>query len=127
MRKISEVFRQRFELKRSYRDIARSLNISTSTISDHLARAKAAGLSWPFPSDLSEQALYDKLFLPVRVVPRERIQPDWEVIHRELRKKGVTLQLLWREYREEQSKGLGYSQFCHHYQRYVKRDRKSVV
>lgn len=120
MRKISEVFRQRFELKRSYRDIARSLNISTSTISDHLARAKAAGLSWPFPSELSEQALYDKLFLPVSVVHRERIHPDWEVIHRELRKKGVTLQLLWREYREEQLKGFGYSQFCHHYQYYVK-------
>ena len=120
MRKISEVFRQRFELKRSYRDIARSLNISISTVSDHLARAKAAGLSWPFATELSEQELYNKLFLPVNAINSERTHPDWKVVHRELRKKGVTLQLLWREYREEQSKGLGYSQFCHYYQRYVK-------
>lgn len=65
MRKISEVFRQRFELKRSYRDIAQSLNISISTIYDYLARAKTAGIGWPLPEEMREQELYDKLFLPV--------------------------------------------------------------
>ena len=120
MRKISEVFRQRFELKRSYREVARSLNISTSTVSDYLARARAAGLSWPFPSEMSEEALYNKLYLPVNAVKSERTHPDWEAIHRELRKKGMTLQLLWREYRDEHTNGLGYSQFCHHYRRYTK-------
>ena len=63
MRKISEILRQRHELKRSYRDIGKSLNISIGTISDYLSRAKAAGLSWPLPT-LSEEALYAKLFLP---------------------------------------------------------------
>lgn len=62
MRKISEVFRQRYALKRSYRDIAHSLNISTSTVYDYLARGTAAGIQWPLPEDLTEQALYDKLF-----------------------------------------------------------------
>jgi transposase len=65
MRKISEVFRQRYELKLSYRDIAKSLTISISTIYDYLARGKAAGISWPLPEGISEQELYDKLFLPV--------------------------------------------------------------
>jgi len=60
MCKISEIFRQRYKLKRSYRDIARSLNISISTINDYLARAKKAGISWPFPVGISEQELYDK-------------------------------------------------------------------
>ncbi|MBX3709534.1 MAG: IS21 family transposase [Gammaproteobacteria bacterium] len=120
MRKISEVFRQRFELKRSYRDVARSLNISISTVSDYLARARAAGLSWPFSDGLTEQALYDKLFLPVGKSKVDRHHPDWEVIHRELRKKGMTLRLLWREYRDQHQRGLGYSQFCNYYQRYVK-------
>jgi transposase len=120
MRKISEVFRQRFDLKCSYRDIAQSLNISTSTVSDYLMRAKAAGLGWPLPEGLSEQELYDRLFLPVGNKAQQRPLPDWEYIHCELRKKGMTLQLLWREYRDVHLEGLGYSQFCHHYQAYVK-------
>jgi transposase len=120
MRKISEVFRQRFELKRSYRDVARSLNISISTVAGYLTRAKAAGISWPLPFDLTEQALYDKLFLPVNAAKAERPHPDWEAVHRELHKKGMTLQLLWREYRDQHPLGFGYSQFCYYYQRYAK-------
>jgi len=121
MRKISEVFRQRFELKRSYRDVARSLSISTSTVADYLARARIAGISWPLPEDMNEQALYDKLFLPVSgAVKADRPYPDWEMAHRELHKKGMTLRLLWREYRDQHPLGLGYSQFCHHYQCYAK-------
>src|SRR5579871_2340822 len=121
MRKISEVFRQRFELKRSYRDIAGSLNISTSTVSDYLARGRIAGITWPFPEALNEEELYNKLFLPVsNVATTNRCQPDWEFIHRELRRKGVTLRLLWREYRDQHPQGLGYSMFCNHYQRFSK-------
>ena len=108
MSKISEVFRQRYELNRSYRDIAQSLNISISTIYDYLARAKIAGIGWPLPEELSEQALYDKLFLPVAQAATQRPLPEWEDIHRELRKKGMTLRLLWREYREMHSTGLAY-------------------
>lgn len=120
MRKISEVFRQRFALGRSYREVARSLNISVSTVSDYLARAKLVGLSWPLPAGLTEEALYNLLFLPVGQGKRHRQQPDGEAIHRELKKKGVTLRLLWREYRDEHPEGLGYSMFCNHYQRYAK-------
>jgi transposase len=120
MRKISEVFRQRLEMKRSYRDISRSLNISTSTISDYLSRGRMAGLSWPLPEGLTEQQLYDMLFLPVKASRDERSHPDWEQIHREIRKKGMTLRLLWREYRDHHPLGYGYSQFCSYYQRYAK-------
>lgn len=120
MRKISEIFRQRFELKRSYRDVASSLNISTSTVSDYLSRARSAGLTWPLPEEITEQELYDKLFLPVKPTKANRPLPDWEAMHNELRKKGMTLQLLWREYRDQHATGLGYSQFCNHYQLYIK-------
>jgi len=120
MCKISEVLRQRFDLGCNYRDIAQSVGISTSTVSDYLARAKAIGLTWPLPEGLGEQDLYDRLFLPVREVGSTRPLPDWEAIHRERRKKGMTLQLLWREYRDVHTDGLGYSQFCEHYQRYSK-------
>jgi transposase len=120
MCKISEIFRQRYKLKRSYRDIARSLNISISTINDYLARAKKAGLSWPFPEGMSEQELYDKFFLPIAQVAKQKPLPEWEDVYRELRKKGMTLRLLWREYRDIHADGLGYTQFCERYRAYVK-------
>lgn len=75
MRKISEVLRLRFELKRSYRDISSSQNISISTISDYLRRAKAANITWPLPKSLSEQELYEKLFLPASVSKRKKPHP----------------------------------------------------
>jgi transposase len=120
MSKITEVFRQRHKLKRSYRDIARSLNISISTIYDYLGRAKAAGIAWPLPEGMSEQDLYNKLFSSATRTTVERPLPEWEDVHRELRKKGVTLRLLWREYREIHANGLGYTQFCERYRAHVK-------
>jgi transposase len=120
MCKISEILRQRHDLKRSYREIGQSLGISIGTISDHLTRAKAAGLSWPLPEGLNEQALHDQLFLPAIQIGAVRPLPDWEMVHREQRKKGMTLLLLWREYRDIHADGLGYSQFCEHYRRYAK-------
>lgn len=119
MRKISEILRQRHELKRSYRDIGQSLSISIGTISDYLSRAKAAGLSWPIPN-LSEEDLYAKLFLPSEKTASRKATPDWEWCHRELRKKGVTLLLLWREYREIHPDGYGYTNFCNQYRSYAK-------
>lgn len=120
MRKISEVLRQRFELKCSYREIARSLNVGITTISEYLARARAAGIEWPLPEGMSEQELYDKLFLPNKKISKERPLPDWDWVYQELRKKGVTLQLLWREYRENHPEGLSYSHFCDCYRAYTK-------
>jgi transposase len=58
--------------------------------------------------------------LPVNTDTRNRPLPDWEYIHNELRKKGMTLQLLWREYRIQYPDGVGYSMFCHHYGAYRK-------
>jgi hypothetical protein len=87
MRKISELLRLRFELKLGYRDIAKSLGISISTVSDYLARAKAAGISWPLPLDMSDADLYTQLFLPVSVASRNRTGPDWQYVHTQLRKK----------------------------------------
>jgi transposase len=120
MRKISEILRQKFDLNRTNRDIARSLNLSASTISDYISRAKTIGLGWPLPEKLTEQDLYNKLFLPTNSNTRCRPLPNWETIHSELRKKGITLQLLWREYREQYPNGVGYSMFCHYYMVYKK-------
>ncbi|TEB08544.1 hypothetical protein Psch_02108 [Pelotomaculum schinkii] len=82
------------------RQIARSLNISHSTVKDHLARAELAKLSWPLPEDMNDDALEELLF-PSRQSRITSHQPDFAYIHKELRKKGVTLELLWTEYKRE--------------------------
>ena len=121
MRKISEILRQRYDLKRTCREVAQSLNIGTGTVYNYLARAKLAGISWPLSEGVSEQELYNKLFLPVDKPINPRPLPDWEQIHRERRKKGMTVILLWREYREIHPNGLGYTQFCYWYADYLKK------
>lgn len=120
MNKISEILRLKFDLKLTYRDIADSLNISMSTVFDYVSRAKTAGITWPLSPELTEQVLYNKLFLPANTNSRSRPLPNWEDIHSELRKKGMTLQLLWRDYRAQYPDGVGYSMFCHHYGAYKK-------
>jgi len=120
MRKISELLRLRHELKCSYRDIARSLNMGMTTVSEYMARARTAGIGWPLPEGISEEELYNRLFLPTKSTHQGRPLPDWEWVYQELRKKGVTLQLLWREYRDTHPTGFSYSQFCERYRAYTK-------
>jgi transposase len=120
MRKISEVLRQYHALNYSHRDIARSLNLGKTTVTRYLALADAASISWPLPEGLTEEALYQHLFLPVESPSKQRVLPDWEWVCQELRKKGMTRQLLWREYRDTHPDGYGYSQFCSRYSAYLK-------
>jgi len=120
MRKISELLRQRFKLKRKIREISNSLNISIGVVSKYLCRAKAAGLTWPLPENITDEELHNLLFLPAKQNNKDRPLPDWEWVYRELHKKGMTLILLWREYKDAQPDGLGYSQFCHHFLQYKK-------
>lgn len=116
MRKISEVLRLKFELKLSHRNIAKSLNISPSTVGEYLCYAKAAGItSWPLPEGMDEDALHNALYKPVTDKKALRPRPNYEYINQELRRKGVTLMLLWREYREQHPDGLGYTRFCVEY------------
>ncbi len=101
MRRIREVLRLKHELRRSHREIAGSLGIANSTVSDYLGRARAAGFSWPLPEGLDDATLEAALFPVPPPSGVRRPEPDWDRVHRELRRhKGVTLRLLWLEYRE---------------------------
>ena len=116
MRKIRELMRLKYELGRSHREIAASLGVANSTVSDYAGRARAAGLSWPLPEGLDDAALEAALFPPLPPSRVPRPEPEWDRVHRELqRHKGVTLRLLWLEYRTEQPDGYGYSRFCDRY------------
>ena len=121
MRKIEEILRLKYEAGLTHREIARSCAVSASTVSEYVTHAKAAGLSWPLPEGLSGEEL-DELLFPTRTpaAGRKIAPPDWTAIHKELRRKGVTLNLLWVEYRQEHPDGYSYSQFCHHYRQWSK-------
>ena len=118
MRKIHRVLRLFFEAGLSIRAIARSIQASPSTVGEYIRRANTAGLSWPLPETLDEHALEGRLFPTAAVSVRvERPIPDWARVHAERRRKGVTLALLWQEYKAEHPEGLQYSQFCERYRR----------
>jgi transposase len=113
MRQVREVLRLKYVCGQSERRIAASLGISRHAVGEYLRRAAVAQLAWPVPAELDDNALEAKLFAaPVASGPMQRSLPDWAKIHAELRRPGVTLQLLWQEYRTEQPDGYGYSWFC---------------
>jgi len=121
MRKIREVLR----LKAGglgKRKIAASLDISTTAAGECLKRARRAGIGWPLPDDLTDETLEAQLYPPPEAIPADqRPQPDWATVHRELKRPGVTLQLLWQEHRGEHPNGYGYSRFCDLYRAFAKR------
>lgn len=121
MRKIKEVLRLRYEHGLSHRAIAASCGIGVTAARDYIVRAGLAGLSWPLPEDMDDGTLEVLLFPPPpKAGEAERGCPEWPTVHRELRKKGVTLQLLWQEYRENWPQGYGYSRYCELYRAWAK-------
>ena len=113
MRKVREVLRLKHACGASDRLIAQSVGIGRTTVSEYLRRAAVIGITWPVPAGLDDSDLEQRLFTPpgFHTTPT-RPQPDWTHVHAELRRRGVTLMLLWEEYRAEHPDGYGYSRFC---------------
>ena len=126
MRKIKDVLRLKYEANLSCRQIAASLKLSVGVISKYTHAAEAAGLTWPLPSGLDDTTLAARLFPPVTSV-REHAIPDCAFIHQELKRKGVTLMLLWEEYQAScAGQAYQYAQFCVHYRQYRSRLKLSM-
>lgn len=119
MRKIEEVLRLHYAGNRSNREIAQAVRVSPTTVADYLRRARQAGLSWPLAEGLTERAVDAALFPPTAASRVKRPEPDWAVVHRQLGRSGVTLELLWQEYRERYPDGYQYSAFCLHYRAFA--------
>jgi transposase len=112
MRKTKEILRQKWELGRSHREVALSLGLSAGTIAATLARAQMAGLTAEQLGGLSEEALEEKLYGKMPTGSETRPLPDCAVLDTELRRPGVSLQLLHIEYLQAHPDGYRYSQFC---------------
>jgi transposase len=125
MRKLREVLRLKYERRMRHRAIARACGVGVGTVSEYVARARNAGLSWPLPADLDDGTLEARLFASP-APKRERVPPDVVRIHQELKRTGVTLHLLWQEYLETHPEGYRYSQFCEIYRRWAKKLKPSM-
>ena len=113
MRKIRDVLRLKFDCGLADRQIAKSVGLARSSVGEYVRRFQAAGLVWPLSAALPDAELEACLFPALPSVPGQRRPlPDWSWVHQELRRKGVTLMLLWQEYKERQPDGYQYSYFC---------------
>lgn len=116
LRTIREVLRLKGECGLSDRDIAASCHISATAVRGYVHRAKLAGVTWPLPDTLQDAQLEPLLFPPPqRIAATDRPIPNWPEVHKQLKRKGVTLQLLWEEYRRDHPNGYGYSRCCELY------------
>jgi transposase len=128
MRQIREVLRLHHSVGMSQRAVARSLGLAQGTVSKYLNRTRRAGLTWPLPPELDDDVrLENRLYPPPSDLPSdERPQPDWAVVHRELRRPSVTLMLLWEEYCDKTADGFSYSWFCERYKEWAGRLKLSL-
>jgi len=126
MRKIREILRLRYGSQLTHRQISASTGVSKGAVGEYIKRAEAAGLTWERARDMDDATVEAMLFRAVgRLEPPARAPIDFPWVHRELRRTGVTLMLLWSEYAESVRGGpavgavpYGYSQFCELYSRY---------
>ncbi len=116
MKNIKEILRLASLRTFSERQIAKSCNCSPSTVAAVIERARKADIefNWPIINDIPENELEHKLY-PEEHYKTKRPLPDTDSIHKEMKKKGVTMQLLWQEYIERYPDGVSYSQFCDYY------------
>ena len=125
MRRVREILRLKWELGLSVRRIARSSGLSHPTVLRYIERAEGCGLSWPLPAELDDAELERRLFPPPPAPSVPRPQPDWLAVNREMKRKGMTLLVLWDEYKAAHPDGYEYATFCRHYKKW--RGRLDVV
>lgn len=127
MHKLREILRLKWVAQRSHREVAASLGISPGAVGSALKRAQACGLTWPQVETLSDAALEQRLYgPPAGAVAGARPEPDLAWVHQELKRPGVTLELLHVEYLAQHPTGYRYAAFCERYRAWRARQRLSM-
>ena len=113
MRQAREIIRLKFSASLSTREIARRLGLAPSTVRATLKRFESAGLVWPLPDGMSDVDLEAALYgnRGSKRGHRRHAEPDWPVVHRELKRKHVTLLIVWDEYIAANPGGYSYSRY----------------
>jgi transposase len=121
MRQLREILRHKLVLQRSHRETARSVGLSPGSVAGAISRANAVGLDWAAITALTDDELDERLFGPRGASRNDRPLPDAAKLHVELRRTGVTLQLLHLEYLESHPNGYRYTKFCEVYRKWLQR------
>lgn len=127
MRKIRDVLRLKLETKLSHERTAAALNLSKGVVAKYVTLANAAGLDWAQTQALDDTALHNRLLgTPQRT--SAFVQPDYGRMHQELRRKGMTMLLLWQEHVAQHPGACThqYSQFCVNYRTYAQSLKRSM-
>src|ERR1700752_5328076 len=112
MRKVREVLRLKHAVGLSYREISEATGVGKTAVYEYIRRAEAIGITWPVAEEIDDATLERRLFARPGALVLERDAVDWAKVHEELKRRGVTLLLLWQEYRAGDQDGYGYSRFC---------------
>jgi transposase len=115
MRKVREVLRLKHALGLSYRKISEATGAGKTQAAEYVRRALAAGITWPVPEGIDDADLERRLFPVADDGANKRAAIDWPAMQRELKRRGVTLALLWQEYLAEHANGYSYTRFCELY------------
>jgi len=94
------------------------LRIGHGTVWEYVSRASGAGLSWERSRDGRRRAGTAAVCAGDAGARDWPALPTWTEVHQELRRKGVTLALLWQEYKEREPAGLQYSRYCDLYRKW---------
>lgn len=124
--RIKEVLRLKYDCGLSHRNIASCLKIGPATVSELITRFKQSQLGWPLPEGCSDTELTQALYHS-KQASRDKVMPDFTQCFIELKRKGMTKMLLWQEYHEQyQTQAYAYTQFCEHYTRWLKHQKRSM-
>ena len=112
MRKIREVLRLTYELGLSVREVCEATGVGKTAVCEYVNRARVIGITWPIPPLIDDAGLEKRLFTPAgfHAGSTKRL-PDWTKVHEELKRRSVTLMILWEEHRAEHVDGHGYSRY----------------
>jgi transposase len=128
MRKIREVLRLTHELGLSVRQVREATGVGKTAVSEYVSRAKVVGITWPIPPEITDADLERRLFTPAGFHDGStKPVPDWTKVHQELKRRGVTLMILWEEHRAEHVEGHGYSRFCELYSEWRRRLAPTII
>lgn len=127
MRKIRDVLRLK-AAGLSVRQIGASTKLSVGSIQKLITQAASLNLTWPLPEGLDDEQLARFFYPAADVRPAARLEEaDWPRLHQELKRKGVTRQLLWEEYATGiPNRSYSYSQFCARYQDWQQTQKRSL-
>ena len=126
MRRIRDVLRLHLQADLSFNEVGRALKISKSVAGKYVSLARAAGVDWPLAETLTDEELERRLYRPARLRSSHQLAPDFALVHQELKRAGVTLQLLWEEYARDNAQAYKYTSFCIKYRQFAQSLKRSM-